>query len=73
MRFSENCQVHHVHKLVDLQTRWTGRREKPEWVKRMITLRRKTLVVCMPCHRAIHSGKLVLSQRTCDVLESRMS
>ncbi|GHO88608.1 reverse transcriptase/maturase family protein [Dictyobacter formicarum] len=69
----ENCQVHHAHKLVDLKKRWAGRREKPEWVKRMITLRRKTLVVCMPCHRAIHAGKLVLSQRSSDVLESRMS
>ena len=69
----ENCQVHHVRKLVDLKKRWAGRREKPEWVKRMITLRRKTLVVCTPCHRAIHAGKRVLLQCTSEVLESRMS
>ena len=69
----ENCQVHHVRKLVDVKKRWAGRKEKPEWVKRMISLRRKTLVVCTPCHRAIHAGKRVLPQRSSDVLESRMS
>jgi len=68
----EDCQVHHVRQLVDLKRRWAGRREKPEWVKRMITLRRKTVVVCTPCHQAIHAGKSVPPQRISDVLESRV-
>ncbi len=28
------------------------------WTKRMIELRRKTLVVCAKCHDLIHAGKL---------------
>ena len=53
----ENCEVHHVRKLVDLKKRWKGRKEKPAWVKRMIALRRKTLVVCQKCHADIHAGR----------------
>ena len=52
----ENCEVHHVRKLVDLKRRWAGRREKPTWVQKMATLRRKTLIVCRKCHHAIHNG-----------------
>jgi group II intron reverse transcriptase/maturase len=52
----ENCEVHHVHKLIDLKKRWEGRREKPTWVRKMIILRRKTLIVCRRCHYAIHQG-----------------
>jgi group II intron reverse transcriptase/maturase len=51
------CEVHHVRKLSDLKRRWAGRNEKPEWVRRMIALHRKTLIVCKPCHQAIHAGK----------------
>ncbi len=54
----ENCQVHHVRKLADLRIRWKGRKQKPPWVKRMIALHRKTLVVCNKCHVAIHAGRL---------------
>jgi len=50
------CEVHHVRKLANLKKRWKGRKEKPEWVKRMLALRRKTLVVCHDCHVRIHSG-----------------
>jgi group II intron reverse transcriptase/maturase len=53
----ENCEVHHVRKLADLKNRWRGRREKPAWVKTMIAMQRKTLVVCAKCHVAIHTGK----------------
>ena len=53
----ENCEVHHIRKLSDLKNRWRGRKEKPAWVIRMIAMQRKTLVVCMKCHDAIHSGK----------------
>lgn len=50
------CEVHHVRKLANLKKRWQGRKEKPDWVKRMIAMRRKTLVVCHDCHVRIHSG-----------------
>ena len=50
----ENCEVHHVRKLADLDR--PGRPEKPPWVKLMAVRRRKTLVVCQKCHDEIHSG-----------------
>lgn len=53
----EPCEVHHVRKLADLKQRWRGRKEKPEWVKRMIAMQRKTLVVCKRCHDDIHAGR----------------
>ncbi len=46
--------MHHVKKLKDLEK--NGRKEKPEWMKRIIAMRRKTLVVCHECHASIHSG-----------------
>ena len=55
----ERCEVHHVRKLSDLKNRWSGRKQKPDWVIRMITMRRKTLVVCAKCHDAIHAGKAI--------------
>lgn len=45
-------QVHHVRKLADLDR--PGRGEKPPWVKKMASRRRKTLVVCQRCHEDIH-------------------
>ena len=53
----QQCEVHHIRKLADLKNRWKGRKEKPDWVKRMIALRRKTLVVCHKCHTDIHAGR----------------
>jgi group II intron reverse transcriptase/maturase len=50
----ENVEVHHVHKLADLQK---GKKDRPRWVKVMIARRRKTLVVCHFCHQAIHAGR----------------
>src|SRR5262249_26018633 len=47
-------QVHHVRRLSDLGVR--GRREKPAWMRIMAARRRKTLVVCETCHKAIHAG-----------------
>lgn len=49
-----NIEMHHVKKLRDLEN--NGRKEKPEWMKRMIAMRRKTLAVCYECHTKIHSG-----------------
>jgi group II intron reverse transcriptase/maturase len=51
----EHVEVHHIRKLADMQK--TGRKEKPAWMKLMLTRRRKTLVVCRQCHEAIHTGK----------------
>lgn len=48
-------EVHHVHKLKDLNK--PGRRKKEAWERRMIAIRRKTLMTCKTCHRAITAGK----------------
>jgi len=62
-----DCEVHHIRKLADIHR--AGRREKPAWMQHMIAMRRKTLVVCHACHRAIHAGRPL----THDVsLESRV-
>jgi group II intron reverse transcriptase/maturase len=50
----ENVEVHHVHKLADLNK---DGKERPRWVKVMAARRRKTLVVCRFCHQAIHAGQ----------------
>lgn len=50
----EHVQVHHIRKLADLEKEG---RERPRWVKIMAARRRKTLVVCHLCHRAIHTGQ----------------
>lgn len=57
------CEVHHVRKLADLKQRWRGRKEKPQWVTRMIAFNRKTLVVCHDCHVRIHAGHPVPQRR----------
>ena len=51
----ENISVHHIRKLADLEP--NGQKELPEWKKRMVARRRKTLVVCRLCHESIHYGK----------------
>lgn len=53
-----DCEVHHIRKLLDLKRKWRGKRDKPLWVKNMIAIRRKTLVVCRSCHLDIHNGRL---------------
>ena len=47
-------EVHHIRKLADLST--TGQPHQPEWMKIMARRRRKTLVVCQPCHARIHTA-----------------
>ncbi len=49
-----NVEVHHVRAMRKLHE-YPGR-PKPEWVKRMIALKRKTLVLCKRCHEAIDHG-----------------
>jgi group II intron reverse transcriptase/maturase len=60
---TENCQVHHIRKLADLSQQWAGRKDTPLWVKRMARIRRKTLVVCSKCHRAIHAAQTTPKRR----------
>lgn len=54
---TQDCEVHHVRKMADLQYK-DGRPKTNVWTRRMVELRRKTLVVCHSCHRRIHGGKL---------------
>jgi hypothetical protein len=54
-RFLSYDILHHVKKLKDI--RRNGRKDKPEWMKRMIAMNRKTLAVCKKCHDEIHAGK----------------
>ena len=52
---TEQVEVHHIRALKDLNPK--GRKHQPEWVTRMATRRRKTLVVCRACHEDIHAGR----------------
>lgn len=45
-------EAHHIRKLADLKKQ----KEKPQWMKKMIAIRRKTLFVCQKCHAEIHNG-----------------
>jgi group II intron reverse transcriptase/maturase len=56
-----NIEVHHVRKLADLHR--PGRPDRPAWVHLMAMRRRKTLVVCRPCHENIHAGQTRVSTR----------
>ena len=48
-------ETHQVRKLADLAAQ--PGREQPAWAAQMAKMRRKTLIVCAPCHQAIHHGK----------------
>jgi group II intron reverse transcriptase/maturase len=52
----EEVVGHHIRKLKDLKKRYRGQKEPPEWVKKMIAIKRKTLFVCGECHQKIHTG-----------------
>jgi len=51
----DRITVHHIRALKDLDQ--YGRRAKPRWAKIMAARRRKTLIVCWPCHMSIQYGK----------------
>ncbi len=51
----EDLEVHHIRKLADLYR--PGRPERPAWMHLMAKRRRKTLVICRPCHENIHVGR----------------
>lgn len=69
---TQDIEVHHIKKLKDLKRRYQGRKEPPPWVKRMIAIRRKTLVVCHQCHQMIHNGTYDGAKVTNTLLESRV-
>jgi group II intron reverse transcriptase/maturase len=50
---TDNIQVHHVRKLADLQCPQGP--QQTVWAAFMTRKRRKTLVVCAPCHSVIHA------------------
>jgi hypothetical protein len=52
---TEKVEVHHIRALKDLNRK--GRKQQPDWVTRMASRRRKTLVVCRVCHEDIHAGR----------------
>jgi hypothetical protein len=52
---TEDIQVHHVRAMRHLHE-YSGR-PKPEWVKRMIALKRKTLPLCRTCHEDVDHGR----------------
>ena len=52
---SGNVVVHHIRKLADLDK--FGQEGRPAWAATMAKRRRKSLVVCLECHAAIHTGK----------------
>jgi len=49
-------EVHHIRKLADLNRH--DRPDRPPWVHLMAKRRRKTIVICRPCHEDIHTGRL---------------
>lgn len=52
---TEQIEVHHVRAMKHLH-KYPGR-EKPEWVKRMIALKRKTMPLCRTCHEDVTYGR----------------
>lgn len=57
-------EVHHVRKLSDLKG-------KAGWEVQMLARRRKTMVLCKPCHADLHAGKLSAEKKAKGKLESR--
>jgi AI2M/AI1M-like HNH endonuclease len=58
-RWCELCEhgatvaVHHIARLAQLGKPGPG---QPAWAALMARKRRKTLIVCQPCHKAIHAS-----------------
>ncbi len=51
---TSEVEVHHVHKLKDLQSK----NHLEHWEKVMIARNRKTMILCKQCHNLLHQGKL---------------
>ena len=62
------AEVHHVRKLADLAK---PGRPQPAWAQLMAKRRRKTLVVCRPCHDTVRARQPTATP-TEQSLESRM-
>jgi len=52
---NEKLEVHHIPAMKDLHE-YPGR-QKPAWMRRMIALQRKTLVLCETCHDDVQYGR----------------
>jgi hypothetical protein len=52
---TQRVEVHHVQGMRKLHEH--PGRPKPEWVKRMIALKRKTLILCKTCHEDVEHGQ----------------
>lgn len=51
----KDVEVHHVRAMKHLHD-YPGR-PKPEWAKRMIAFKRKTMPLCRTCHDDLHAGR----------------
>lgn len=45
------CEVHHSRRLADVK-------DTPLWKQVAAARRRKRVVLCLPCHKALHAGQL---------------
>lgn len=52
---TEKVEVHHVRRISDLNVR--AGQPAPNWKLQMVSMRRKTLAVCVECHDRIHAGQ----------------
>jgi len=64
----EKVQMHHVRHLADLNKK--GHREKPLWMKIMISRKRKSIPLCKRCHDDIHWNRPKVKEKR--GLESRV-
>ncbi|MEM9991306.1 MAG: group II intron reverse transcriptase/maturase, partial [Bacteroidota bacterium] len=50
------CEIHHVRKLADMKN-------SPLWKRVASARKRKRIVLCVPCHKALHAGRLYTRKR----------
>jgi len=66
-----NIETHHVRKLKDINKQ--GRKKKLLWERNMSAMRRKTMMCCRKCHKAIHRGESLPEwEKLENALESRV-
>ena len=53
----DNLVVHHIRRLKDLKDKYKNTQTAPSWVKTMIKIHRKSLIVCRACHKSIHKKR----------------
>ena len=63
-----DVEVHHIRRLADLPH--PGQPHQPVWARLMAKKRRKTLIVCAPCHSHIHHDRQPEREVTQQSLES---